>query len=228
MMKLKLLALLLVLTTLASEAQESLNVELKQRLDSILYKDQTLRELFDNAISEERKLHILNEFGHAKEDFDKGFWSIVDNQDSLNLIEIEGIIEAYGYPGKSLVGEPTNEAAWYIIQHSDKIEKYFPLIRNAGENGELTKRLVAMMEDRMLMDQNKAQIYGTQIAGRKIGESEEWFQFVWPIEKAEKVNELRKELGFNLTVEENAERLGVVYKTYTLKEIDSILNTKKK
>ena len=71
---------------------------------------------------------------------------------------------------------------------------------------------------------NKEQVYGTQVAGRKIGESDEWFQFVWPIKNPERVNERRIEMGFDSTVEENAKRLDVEYHVYSLKQIDSILN----
>ena len=111
-----------------------------------------------------------------------------------------------------------------MIQHSDKIEQYFPIIQKAGEEDELSKHLVAMMQDRMLMGQNKEQVYATQVAGRKIGESDEWFQFVWPIKNPERVNERRIEMGFDSTVEENAKRLDVEYHVYSLKQIDSILN----
>lgn len=210
--------------------QDDINFQLKEKLDSILYKDQTLRELFDDNITSEWETKILVEFGIPKEDIKAKYWSVVAKQDSLNLIEIEEVILKLGYPGKTLVGEPTNEAAWYVIQHSDKIEQYFPIIEKAGEGGELPMRLVAMMGDRLLMQKGKEQIYGTQVAGRKINfqnkEKEEWFQFVWPIKNPEKVNELRKKAGFDLTVEENASRLNVEYHSYTLKEIDSTLNPK--
>lgn len=216
----------LVLLTLGGKVQSQINKELKQKLDAILYTDQTLRELFDNSISEERKNEILTEFGYTQDDFKKRFFGIVADNDSLNIEEIKDIISKYGYPGKTLVGEPTNEAAWYVIQHSNKIEQYYPLIEKAGKEGELPKRLVAMMQDRLLMNQERPQIYGTQVAGRSIGESDKWFQFVWPIENPESVNQRRKEVGFDLTVEENSKRLGINYKIYTLKQIDSILNPK--
>lgn len=216
----------LVLLTLGGKVQSQINKELKQKLDAILYTDQTLRELFDNSISEERKNEILTEFGYTQDDFKKRFFGIVADNDSPNIEEIKDIISKYGYPGKTLVGEPTNEAAWYVIQHSNKIEQYYPLIEKAGKEGELPKRLVAMMQDRLLMNQERPQIYGTQVAGRSIGESDKWFQFVWPIENPESVNQRRKEVGFDLTVEENSKRLGINYKIYTLKQIDSILNPK--
>lgn len=54
----------------------------------------------------------------------------------------------------------------------------------------------------------------------------ESFEYVLPIKKPKNVNERRKKAGFDSTVEENASRLGVVYKIYTYKEIEHILNQK--
>ncbi|MFS4492153.1 DUF6624 domain-containing protein [Maribacter sp. 2308TA10-17] len=205
-------------------AQEDLNKDLKKTLDSILYKDQKLREVLMGDISGNEKVQVLKEFGLTIEEFENQTWPIIARQDSLNLVEVEKVIREYGYPGKSLVGEPTNKAAWYVIQHSDKIEEYFPIIETAGKVDELPMRLVAMMQDRMLMNQNKPQIYGTQVAGRKLGASDEWFNFVWPIEDAKNVNKRRKNAGFINSVEENAKRMEVEYQVYTIKQIDSILN----
>lgn len=223
-MKSKILIVVLIFLGFTSEAQE--NFELKQQLDSLYYKDQVLREIFMGDITGEEKKKILAAFGHTVEEFDARNWPIIAYQDSLNLVEAEKIISEFGYPGKSLVGEPTNKAIWYVIQHSDKIEQYFPLMQKAGDEGELPNTLVGMMHDRLLMGQNKPQIYGTQVAGRKIEATGEWFQFVWPIAEPKKANELRALAGFTNTVEENAKRLDVVYKTYSLKEIDSILTVK--
>ena len=83
-----------------------------------------------------------------------------------------------------------------------------------------------MMQDRMLMDQGKEQIYGTQVFGRKIEATGEWFYFVWPIKNPKTVNKIRKKAGFDNTVEENAENLDVKYKVFTLKEINAIVNPK--
>ncbi|MNY46168.1 hypothetical protein D3C86_1813250 [compost metagenome] len=125
-----------------------------------------------------------------------------------------------------MVGEPTNEAAWYVIQHSKKIAHYFPMIQEAGASNELPFTKVAMMQDRMLVQEGKEQLYGTQGAGESIlnvqtGKKEFW-QYIWPIQNAEFVNELRKEAGFTTTVEENAKRMGITYKKYTLEEIKKI------
>lgn len=83
--------------------------------------------------------------------------------DSLNIHKVEQIIAKYGYPGKTMVGEPENTAVFYVIQHSNKIQKYYPLIEKAGKSGELPFKYTAMMLDRKLSGEGKEQVYGTQV-----------------------------------------------------------------
>ena len=85
-----------------------------------------------------------------------------------------------------------------------------------------------MMLDRKLANEGKEQIYGTQIYGKRIINKqtgkEEFFYYVVPIKDAKNVNKRRKEAGFELTVEENAKRLGVEkYIEYTYEELNKIL-----
>ena len=219
-------SIILTLLIISCSFGQKINLELKKELDVILKKDQTLRELFENNTSIERKSEILKEFSIDEKYFQKKGWSIVNYQDSLNLIKVERIIKEYGYPGKSIVGEPTNKTVWFVIQHSNKIEKYLPIIKQAGELGEIKMTLVAMMEDRMLMYKGKEQIYGTQGSGRHVknpdtGE-DEFFNFIWPIKNPEKVNKLRMSVGFTSTIEEYSKKLDIEYKVYSLEEINII------
>lgn len=221
------LLILLLLAFGLCQAQETIDENLKKELDGILKSDQILREYIDSQTSESRKLQILNETGYSRADLENGkIYKIMNNRDSINLIKVEEIIAEYGYPGKTLVGEPTNEAAWYVIQHSKRIANYFPMIQEAGASNEIPFTKVATMHDRLLMQEGKEQLYGTQVAGENIlnketGKKGFWY-YVWPIQNAESVNELRHEAGFNTTVEENAKSLGVEYKRYTLDEIKKI------
>lgn len=138
--------------------------------------------------------------------------------DSLNVLFVEKLFLRYGYPGKSLVGSPTNESAWYIIQHSPKISKYLPVIKRAAGQGELPFHLYAMMLDRYLMDENKEQIYGSQGAYRTLKNGKtDWI--IWPIKDADHVNACRKAAGFDNTVEANAHALGITYRKLYLKEV---------
>jgi hypothetical protein len=205
---------------------QGINYGLKKQLDSIMYIDQTLRELYDNHVSNERVQQILDEFKIEKSDFSNTNWSILIKYDSLNQNSIKKIIKQYGYHGKSMVGEPTNKAVWYVVQHSNLINEYFPIIKKAGLEKELSMHLVATMEDRLLMNKGLEQIYGTQLYGLSITNKEsginEWIHFVWPIKDAKNVNKLRQEIGIKNTVEEFAKEFGIEYKVLTIEDVNKL------
>lgn len=208
-------------------AQQKINVQLKQQVDSILASDQGIREFVDTETTEDRKEQLAKSLGYPKEELKKKAWPIMNKIDSVNFRKVEGIISKFGYPGKSLVGEPANTAVFFVIQHSpSQIPKFYPLIEKAGKEGELPFEYVAMMLDRKLTSEGKLQIYGTQIYSVQITNPQtgqkEFFDYVMPIEDAKNVNKRRKEAGFKLTVEENAKRFGITYKAYTPEEIKQI------
>ncbi len=225
-MKTILLPLLLCLC-IKSVAQKSNNINLRLQLDTILRTDQGIREYLDTEVKEARKDTLAQLFNYSRAELDKKAWTIMKKIDSINIIKVEKIIADYGYPGKTMIGEPLNTAVYYVIQHyPSKISKYYPLIEKAGKSGELPFKYVAMMLDRKLSMEGKEQLYGTQvfmktIVNPKTGKSEP-FEYVVPIKDPKKVNKRRKKAGFDSTVEENALRLGVVYKPYTLAEIEVI------
>lgn len=176
-------------------AQPHLDFQLKFTLDSIAVLDQKYRRLMQVPEGPKRKA-LGEEMGLGPEDYTGNLWERQIALDTSNLKLIERVLLSRGYPGKTIVGIPTNTAAWYVIQHSNKIPKYLDLMKKAGKEGELPFRLVAMMEDRYLMGEGKAQIYGTQGMTYNNGEP-----FIWPIEDFENVNKRRKEAGFDSTIE---------------------------
>lgn len=229
-MKTILLFLFVMGTASFASAQIQINMELKKQLDSILQLDQGIREFGDTETSEKRKDTIAALFNSSKEVLKKSQWKIMNQIDSINLKKVEAIIEKYGYPGKTLVGEPANTAVFYVIQHNPYIiPKYLPLIERAGKSRELPFKYTAMMLDRKLSNEGKEQIYGTQVYGMQIINPQtgkkDFFQYVIPIKDAKNVNKRRKKAGFDTTVEENTKRFGFVYKTYTLEDIKKITNS---
>ncbi len=220
----KLFFSIILISIISGIRAQEINLTLKKQLDSIYYKDQAFREISQPDVTKEKKLQVLSEFGFSEEEYTKNEFEIIKAQDSLNLIVIKEIIEKYGYPGKTLVGESTNKSAWYVIQHSNEIEKYFPIIKKAGEDNEIPMHLVAMMEDRLLMYKGLEQIYGSQGYGRLLKNEEtgkeEWVMFIWPIKDPKNVNELRKAIGFTTTIEEYSKLIGIDYKDYTIDEIN--------
>lgn len=229
----KIVALLFGISTLLINAQQKVNEVLKKDLDDIMKVDQGYRMLFDSEITPEKKEQLLKDLNIDKEEFKKKSWQLVAEHDSLNIQRIESIIAQYGYPGKTLVGEPTNKAAWYVIQHSTKIGKYLPLIKEAGKKKEIPFTWVAMMEDRYLMQKDKEQIYGTQGKGEitKDQDGKQVFvNFVWPVKDPKNVNKRRKEAGFDSTIEESAKRMfgkDFKYVPYTLKQALELRNINK-
>lgn len=196
------------------------NTQLKKELAQIYKDDQIYRELM-SPINSERRREIMAEKNLTQADMGAELSKRMDDQDRENLAKVEKIIKKYGYPGKTMVGEPENKAVWYVIQHSPEIEKYLPIIKKAADEKELPFRLYAMMLDRKLMQENKEQIYGTQARSYRVTkdgkQQSEWM--IWPIQNPDYVNKLRQEAGIGGTVEEYAKDLtGTEYKKYTLKE----------
>lgn len=224
-MNLKQVLLSVLLFCNLSYSQTNLNIELKTELESIYKSDQIIREYVNANTSDSRKSEIENTLGYKFENLNEAYIRMKE-VDSININRIEVLIQKYGYAGKSLVGEPTNETMWYIIQHSNKIKKYYPIIEIAGKRNELPKTLVAKMYDRILVNDGKEQIYGTQgrfvlIKIKKTG-LDEMFKYIQPIKNPKSVNVRRKKIGFKTSVEANALEMGIIYKSYTYKDLQKI------
>lgn len=130
--------------------------------------------------------------------------------DRINKIKIRSILNSYGWVERSKIGQKASSGIFYAVQHTDLvfIEKFFPMLKALAEAGEAKKTEFATMQDRILMWRGKRQIYGTQcteslrLDGKLV---------VWPIEDPSNVNNRRKEMGFDLSVEDNAKLLEAAY-----------------
>jgi len=201
-------------------AQTKLNLPLKRELDSIYVQDQRYREIMMTGMgpgkteATEVALHL------AKGELGNYLYTNMVRTDSADMRRVAAIVLRYGYPGKSLVGTPTNEAVWSVIQHSNKIPQYLPLLKTAAEKGELLYWRYAQMLDRQLVHDGQEQLYGTQGMGYTVPNpatgTPETIKFIWPIKDATRVNERRKQAGFSDTVEENGVAIGIPYRPVTL------------
>ncbi len=93
-------------------------------------------------------------------------------QDHANQELVFSILEKCGMPTLAEVGQTQMDAVWLVLQHADGEyrEKYFPLIVQAVDRGDLSKQNLALMKDRMLMDAGQPQLYGSQIKDGKLYE----------------------------------------------------------
>lgn len=212
-MKTLLLSCLLVLPVLA-HAQRPQNPRHKHELNSLYVIDQLYREaLVDPSKSRLRdSIAQARHFPQGRES--QGLMTLMVQTDSSNATRVYALLRRYGYPGKTLVGTPTNEAAFYVLQHSARIAQYLPLVERAAQQGELPFRLYAMMLDRHLMYTQQPQVYGTQGMTYTGGKG-----FICPIRDPAHVNKRRKKAGFDQTVEANAQCLGIEYQPLTLDDV---------
>jgi len=141
-----------------------------------------------------KKLQILNEVYESDQRIRKSNELIkYAKEDHRNQELVISIIEKCGMPTLKEANYKQMDAIWLGIQHSNKKirKKYFPQIEKAVENGDLSKQQYALMKDRMLMDEGKPQIYGSQIKNGKL----------YKLENPETVNERRKKMGMG-TIED--------------------------
>ncbi len=199
-------------------AKPNLDFNLKRRLDSIAILDQRYRMLMQ-ASSPEALKDLGEEMGLTEEEYKGDHWALQIAIDSSNMEFVEKYFIEKGYPGKSIVGEESSLAAWYVLQHNpDKIPTYLPLIKKAAADGEISMRSAAMMEDRYLMNEGKPQIYGTQ--GMTYDDVRG--SFIWPIENPETVNQRRKAAGYEQTIEEYAKLLFGEDFEYKILSVDNV------
>jgi len=114
--------------------------------------------------------------------------------DSINALKAKAIINKYGYPGYSLVGEWSNDF-WAIVQHCDDDipfqEQVLALMKKEIAHDNASKENYAYLSDRVLVNKHQKQIYGTQVHINLKTKRAEPFPLKYP----KTVDALRKNMG---------------------------------
>jgi len=177
----------------------SLDTKMKKTLENLRMQDQTIRLLLPDA--EKR-------FGRESDEY-KWFRSeLMPRNDSIVLNKITDILEKNGWMGINEVGELANQTLWLVIQHAPLAvqEKYIPLLEKSVKNGESKARYLAFLQDRILMRQDKKQIYGTQ----SLWDKEKNKNVIWPITDYKTINQRRTKVGLE-SIEDYAKNNGFLY-----------------
>ncbi len=181
-------------------ARPSLDLSLKRKLDTITRMDTLYKTLL--KLSPKARQVYAKEQGLPLEDLNGDLEVKQEALDTSNLAMIKTYLDRGIYPGKDMVGTPTNLVALNIIKHNPgQIPQYLDLFKQAGRTGQIPFTFVATVEDQYLMMHGKPQVYGTQ-ARMTNNES-----FIWPINNPAQVNARRKNAGFKTTVESYAQEL---------------------
>jgi len=91
--------------------------------------------------------------------------------DQANTLELKKIIKKYGWPDIELVGKEASKGAWLIAQHADhdvKFQEYcLNLMKEKLKDNKIEPQYFAYLTDRVLVNQGKPQLYGTQFYLKK-------------------------------------------------------------
>lgn len=161
------------------KAEKNLNKPLANQLERIYEEDQKYRQKIQGVISK---------YGLEASET-RRLLDTMAMKDSLNLIEVSAILNKYGWLGPDVVGNKGSSALFLVVQHSNLNTqiKYLPLMREAAKNKKAQPHDLALLEDRIALQQGKRQIYGSQIGyDPQTGKN-----YVLPLEDPEGVDKRR-------------------------------------
>ena len=172
-----------ILQAVESKAQKYLRVV--QELETIRNQDQFLRQL-------EKCARETSSMGSGEMAL---FYQTMNEYDSINLLAVQRIVEEYGWLSAGKIGERASQTLWAVIQHSSDVvvqQFYLPIIKESVMKGETPARQYAFLVDRIAVNSEQPQVYGTQICtDKESGEAA-----VCPIIDPGKVDQRRAEIGF--------------------------------
>lgn len=148
MLKKSLISFIFILFTSFTQ-NNMINNDLLHELKAMIQKDQDARF---------KMINTENSFESVEE---------VVQIDQDNLPRLKEMINEFGWPGFQMIGEEGADCVWLLIQHCDQdIEfqrKCLLLLHEAVKKNDAKKTHLAYLLDRVLVNEGKEQIYGTQL-----------------------------------------------------------------
>ncbi len=187
----------LVFAAVDAPGQSNFNKQLSALLDTVYQEDQSGRLKIDS---------LQKQFGWKSEQVQSLVKTMII-RDSINLIKIKQILDTYGWLGPDEVGKQGAQTIFLVIQHADSLTQvtYFPVMQEAVKNGKAQPQALALLEDRILTNQGKEQVYGSQVRTTDAGKYE-----FYPIRDEPNVNKRRASVGLQ-PLEEYAKYFDINY-----------------
>ncbi|UCG87258.1 MAG: hypothetical protein JSW71_01560 [Gemmatimonadota bacterium] len=158
--------------------------------------ESVLHELIELYHNDEKTRARLAEEGVL---FD-GYAGEMEQVHNHNAQQLESIINEFGWPGESLVGEDGTWLAWMIAEHAiglpDFQRRCLELLKDAVKNGEAPAIHAAYLTDRIRFNERKPQVYGTIFDWDEHGQLNPW-----TIEDQAGVDERRANVGLSPLVD---------------------------
>lgn len=112
-----------------------------------------------------------------------------------HLIVLKQIISMIGWPTIQLVGNEASHMAWSLVHHADfdaEYQKSILEVLKKTSDGQIMKSEIAFLTDRILINDGKKQLFGTQYEVDQQGNI-----IPKPIDAMDKVDERRQKYGLN-------------------------------
>lgn len=150
--------------------------------------DSSLDTIFENDQKFRKQLSNKTQLMHDSIT-EKLIWENIKKNDSINLSKIDELIDGNI---KKKFSQREMSIIFLVIQHSniETQHKYFDFLTAAYSNGVLTSSNYATFVDRISLQDNGFQIYGTQVYFDKNDKIYKYFR----IENEETVNDRRREM----------------------------------
>jgi hypothetical protein len=180
-------------------------LEKGNKIDKAL--EDTLNRIYTNDQSSRLAIDSIQQrFGQDSRQMDS-LWEAMSRKDSVNLDLVTDILRRHGWQGPDEVGERASMAIFLVIQHSDSLTQvtYLPMMRAAVKEGKARGEDLALLEDRILTNQGKPQIYGSQVKMDPSGKAS-----FFPILDEVNVNKRRASVGLG-PIEEYARYFHIDY-----------------
>ncbi len=172
------------------EPEKSVDCRVKKRILQMVYKREKELQRVRDTIDLER---FMRGFSRVRFSMNSPF-QVIDSMFLENKRLVFGILEKCGTPTRREVGEQGMMGLFYTIQHMAEPRLrvlYYPIIKKSIEQGDLRPSCLALMEDRMMRDFGKKQLYGSQLI--KKDTSDTWT--LYPVRRPDELNLRRKKMG---------------------------------
>ena len=165
------------------------DLELKAKIN-LAFQEQPVIEAVE--IDCDKIIEILDSIYVLDQGMRQNGQSIDHKIENQCLNKVISMIDKCGMPTLEEVDEHQMMTIWLVFQHAHHyiMKKYYPLLLQSAEKGDLKLSQMALMKDRLLMREGKPQLYGSQI---QAGCKTQWE--LYRLQNPETVDKRRAEMG---------------------------------
>ena len=110
-----------------------------------------------------REINQMTHLDQEMRERDDNQWD--ESVDTQNIKRMKEIVDQIGWPTTSKVGKESSHNAWLLVQHADfdvEFQTQCLTMMKQEPPEEVDRRNIAYLEDRILVNTGRPQLYGTQ------------------------------------------------------------------